>query len=88
MAMVRRSLTLAFGAVAINGGINMAEEHVDTLRSARGRLVDLRRELAIALAKPFARADTEQWRRNMIEVQATIRAIDEALKDEEALASK
>jgi hypothetical protein len=41
--------------------------------------------LAIALAKPFARADTEQWRKNM---RATIRAIDEALKDEEGLASK
>ena len=39
MAMVRRSLTLAFGAVAINGGINMAEEHVDTLRSAPGLAV-------------------------------------------------
>jgi hypothetical protein len=35
----------------------------------------------------FSRADTEQWRKNMIEVQATIRAIDEALKDEEDLAS-
>jgi hypothetical protein len=44
--------------------------------------------LAIALAKPFARADTEQWRQNMIEVQATIRAIDEAMKDEEGLAAK
>jgi hypothetical protein len=71
--------------VAINGGINMAKEHADALRSARGRLVDSRRELAIALAKPFARADTEQWRKNM---RATIRAIDEALKDEEGLASK
>jgi hypothetical protein len=44
--------------------------------------------LAIALAKPFARADTEQWRKNMIEVQATIHAIDQALKDEEELGSK
>jgi hypothetical protein len=44
--------------------------------------------LAIALAEPFARADPEQWRKNMIEVQATIGAIDEALKDEEGLASK
>jgi hypothetical protein len=44
--------------------------------------------LAIALAKPFTRADTEQWRKHMIEVQVTIRAIDEALKDEEGLASK
>jgi len=81
--MGRRSLTLALAAVAINGGINMAKEHADALRSARGRLVDSRRELAIALAKPFARADTEQWRKNI--VQATMRAIDEALKDEEGL---
>jgi hypothetical protein len=63
-------------------------EHTDVLRNARGRLVDFRRELAISLAKPFARADTEQWRKHMIEVQATIRAIDEALKDEEGLASR
>jgi hypothetical protein len=40
--------------------------------------------VAVALSKPFQRADTETWRKNMIEVQATIRAIDEALKDEEA----
>jgi hypothetical protein len=65
----------------------MAAEYIDALKNARGRLVDSRRELAVALAKPFARADTEQWRKNMIEVQATIRAIDEALKDEEVAAS-
>jgi len=66
----------------------MAKEHADALRGARGRPVDSRRELAIALAKPFTRADTEQRRKNMIEVQATTRAIDEALEDEEGLASK
>ena len=66
----------------------MAKEHADALRGARGRPVDSRRELAIALAKPFTRADTEQWRKNMIEVQATIHAIDQALKDEEELGSK
>ena len=66
----------------------MATKYADALRNARGRLVDSRRELAIALAKPFARADTEQWRKNMIEVQATIHAIDQALKDEEELVSK
>jgi hypothetical protein len=38
--MVRRSLTFALAAVVINGGINMAKEHADALRSARGRLVD------------------------------------------------
>jgi hypothetical protein len=87
VAMVRRSVPFALAAIAEDGGIDMAKEHADVLRSARGRLVDSRRELAIALAKPFARADTEQWRKNMIEVQATLHAIDEALKDEEALAS-
>ena len=66
----------------------MAAEYIDALKAARGRLVNSRRELAVALAKPFARADTEQWRKNMIEVQATIRAIDEALKDEEFAASQ
>ena len=66
----------------------MAAEHIDALKTARGRLVDSRGELAVALAKPFTRADTEQWRKNMIEVQATIRAIDKALKDEEVVASR
>ncbi len=51
--MVRRLLTLALAAVAINGAINMAKERADALRSARGRLVDSRRESAIALAKQF-----------------------------------
>ena len=35
----------------------------------------------------FTRADTEQWQ-NMIEVQSTICAIDEALKGEKARASQ
>ena len=57
----------------------MAEEHADVLRGARARLVDSRRELAIVLAEPFARADTEQWRKNMIEVQATVHTIESSL---------
>ena len=88
MVIVKRSLTLALAAMAKKGAINMAKEHAEALRAARGRLVDSRRELAIALAKPFAGADTEQRRNNMIEVQATTRAIDEALEDGEGLASK
>ena len=60
----------------------MAKEHVDALISARDRLVELRRRLAVALARPFQRADTETWRKEMIEVQTTIRAIDDALLDE------
>ena len=58
----------------------MAKEHVDALLSARDRLVESRRQLAVALGKPFQRADTETWRKEMIET--TIRAIDDALLDE------
>jgi len=60
----------------------MAKEHVDALISARDRLVESRRQLAVALGRPFQRADTETWRKEMIEVQATIHAIDDALLDE------
>jgi hypothetical protein len=60
----------------------MVKEHVDALVSARDRLVESRRQLAVALGGPFQRADTEIWRKEMIEVQTTIRAIDEALLDE------
>jgi hypothetical protein len=44
--------------------------------------VESRRQLAVALARPFPPADTETWRKEMIEVQTTIRAIDDALLDE------
>ena len=60
----------------------MAKEHVDALLSARDRLVESRRQLAVALGIPFQRADTETWRKEMIEVQTTIRAIDDAMLDE------
>ena len=60
----------------------MANEHIDALISARDRLVESRRQLAVASGRPFQRADTETWRKEMIEVQTTIRAIDDALLDE------
>ncbi len=56
----------------------MAKEHIDALMSARDRLVESRRQLAVALGRPYQRADTETWRKEMIEVQTTIRAIDDA----------
>ena len=57
---------------------------IDQARAFRG----LETGIGDRFSWPFTRADTEQWRKKMIEVQATIRAIDEALKDEEGLASK
>jgi hypothetical protein len=40
MVIVKRSLTLALAAMAKKGAINMAKEHAEALRAARGRLVD------------------------------------------------
>jgi hypothetical protein len=58
----------------------MAKEHFDALINARERLVDSRRRLAVALGSQ--RGDTDTWRKEMIEVQRTIQAIDAALLDE------
>ena len=58
----------------------MAKEHLDALMGARERLVELRRKLAVALGSQ--RGDIDSWRKEMIEVQTTIRAIDDALLDE------
>ena len=58
----------------------MAKEHVDALMGARERLVGSRRKLAPALGSQ--RGDTDTWRKEMIEVQTTIQAIDAALLDE------
>ena len=58
----------------------MAKEHLDALISARERLVESRRKLAVALGSQ--RGDINSWRKEMIEVQTTIRAIDDALLDE------
>ena len=56
----------------------MAEQYVEQLAAARERIVADRRELADELAKPYERGRYEQWRR-IIEVQATIDAIDRAI---------
>jgi hypothetical protein len=60
----------------------MAKEHVDALMSARARLVESRRQLVVILGRPLERADTDRWRKEMIQVQTTIQAIDAALLDE------
>jgi hypothetical protein len=56
---------------------------VEVLRKARDRLVEDRRGLAEALAKPYDRGNTENWRVHLVEVQQTIAAVDEAIKEEE-----
>ena len=58
----------------------MAKEHVDALISARERLVESRRKLAVASGSQ--RGDIDTWRKEMIEVQTAFHAIDDALLDE------
>ena len=60
----------------------MAEEHVAALKRARARMIELRRQLANSLGQPYDRGKTEQWRKDLIDVQTTIRTINEALEDE------
>src|SRR2546423_14989747 len=65
----------------------MAEQYIEQLAAARERIVADRRELADELAKPYERGRYEQWRR-IIEVQATIDAIDRAITDERSIKDK
>ena len=65
----------------------MAEQYVEQLAAARERIVADRRELADELAKPYERGRYEQWRR-IVEVQATIDAIDRAITDERSIKDK
>jgi len=61
----------------------MAEDHVKQLAAARERLVADRRSLAVALAEPHQRTHSENMRQTFLDVQATIEAIDRAIRDEE-----
>lgn len=65
----------------------MAEDHLQTLKSARNALVEVRRRLAEVLAKPYERGKTtEEILVRFTEVQRAIEAVDSALKDEQNLA--
>jgi hypothetical protein len=60
----------------------MANEHIETLKLARERLVVDRRACAEILAAPFRRPDSIDARAAFNSLQATIDAIDEAIEDE------
>jgi hypothetical protein len=64
--------------------MEMAKEHAKQLSAARDRLVADRRDLATALAGPYKRGHTENMRECFITVQATIEAIDRAVRDEQS----
>jgi hypothetical protein len=65
----------------------MSQKDVEVLRKARDRLVEDRRGLAEALAKPYDRGNTENWRVHLVEMQQTIAAVDEPSKKRDCTVS-
>lgn len=64
----------------------MNEQHVDTLKVARDRLVDDRRAAAKVLAGAFEPAKSLEARKMIVELQTMIEAIDRAIDDEQGAA--
>ena len=69
--------------------VNMADEneHLAMLVAARSRMVTERREVASALTEKYKRAHTDDMRELLVQIQATIDAIDRAIADEKNMAS-
>jgi hypothetical protein len=61
-------------------------EHLETLRAARMRTVEGRREVGVGLTGDYEAGHTEDLRRLFVELQSTVEAIDRAILDEERLA--
>lgn len=61
-------------------------EHAKTLMAARDKLVTRRRELAVALAMPSTRGESEEMLERFTSLQGTIAAIEDAIKHERQLA--
>ena len=57
-------------------------EYMDQLKGARSQMVEQRRRIAAALARPYQRASTENFWRIFVEIQVAIEAIDRASADE------
>ena len=62
-------------------------DHIQTLHTARDRLVTDRRAFAEQLAKSYERGATEQARAAFVAIQEAIAAIDAAITDEEQAAA-
>jgi hypothetical protein len=57
-------------------------EHLAKLVAARSRMVTERREVASALTEKYKRSNTDNMRELLVQIQATIEAIDRAIADE------
>jgi hypothetical protein len=62
-------------------------EHIAKLTAARSRMVTERRDVASALTEKYKRAHTNDMRELLVQIQATIEAIDRAIADEKNIAS-
>ncbi len=63
-------------------------ERLETLKKARGRMIEDRDLHAKVLAAPFDRDKAERARSKFIEIQAVIDAQDRAINGEEIISSK
>jgi hypothetical protein len=62
-------------------------EHLAKLVAARSRMVTERREVANALTEKYKRSHTDNMRELLVQIQATIEAIDRAIADEKNMAN-
>ena len=62
-------------------------DHLAELLAARARMVAERREVASALTEKYRRSQTNEMRELLVQIQATIDAIDRAIADEKNIAS-
>ena len=61
-------------------------DYIQTLHTARERLVTDRRGFAEQLAKPYERVATERAREAFVAIQKAIAAIDASITDEKVVA--
>lgn len=62
-------------------------DHLAKLVAARSRMVAERRDVARALTEKYKRGQTNEMRELLVQIQATIDAIDRAIADEKNIAS-
>ena len=63
-------------------------ERLETLKTARQRMIEDRDTHAKVLAAPFDRDKAERARNKFIEIQALINALDRAISGEEVISPK
>ena len=66
----------------------MAEEHIQQLIAARKSLTEERRKLVAELATPGEVETSEKRRREFVDIQSALLALNEAIKDEREMHSR